>query len=533
MENSYDNDAERNYNCLMKLYNFQDLMKRFKVKNQDSDNYYLIKPDSLLNYNEYCNYKELNSIFSKQKYKTKIKTKEIDKAKLPFIQEKDESDSFINEIKTDFKIMYNDRKMNIKCYNKIILINEDIKNSMTKVKNFASEKIIFTYDKIAIQLTEKILEIFTYDNVKRICKPRYIMIFEDQLQMNKELRELNKTEFINYINSKNINKRILKENLYNEKGKKIGKILNFNEILRQNKNENKERQKERIINYKNNYNKNNNYEEIDLLKEKIKQEQTTQKKLQYENNIKNETNESKNDSIILKPENIYNNNLNNHQINNFNNINDYINEKNISKTKSIIKTEEEKFGENSVKDEEDIKDSFSREWEELQKEEKKEKENKNKNNKIPKDNILDFNPQNNKEQENKNEKINNMEKEKNEKSKEEEKEKADESEIKKEEEKLEQTKNSKEKIIEEDVIINKKEEKETILQPNYIEENIEKNKEENYNFEERKEIKNELSNGLEEEIKMEEKMKKMKKMKNQMILKKKIKKMIILMRRKK
>ena len=44
MENDYVNDIQNNYDCLMKLYKFQDLMKRFKLKENDSENFYLINP---------------------------------------------------------------------------------------------------------------------------------------------------------------------------------------------------------------------------------------------------------------------------------------------------------------------------------------------------------------------------------------------------------------------------------------------------------------------------------------------------------
>ena len=56
--------------------------------------------------------------------------------------------------------------MNLKCYNKIIIINQELKDQMMNIKNFIPEKIIFTYDKIAIKLTNNILEIFNYDNIK-------------------------------------------------------------------------------------------------------------------------------------------------------------------------------------------------------------------------------------------------------------------------------------------------------------------------------------------------------------------------------
>ena len=39
MENINENDYQRNYECLMKLYNFQELMRKFKVKNTDEKFY--------------------------------------------------------------------------------------------------------------------------------------------------------------------------------------------------------------------------------------------------------------------------------------------------------------------------------------------------------------------------------------------------------------------------------------------------------------------------------------------------------------
>jgi hypothetical protein len=65
MENYYINDPQTNYNCLSKLYNFQELMRTFRLKKNDSDNFYLINPYSLLNYNEYCDFKDLKAVLTK------------------------------------------------------------------------------------------------------------------------------------------------------------------------------------------------------------------------------------------------------------------------------------------------------------------------------------------------------------------------------------------------------------------------------------------------------------------------------------
>ena len=40
MENNYENEPQKNYNCLSKLYNFQELMRTFRLKKNDSDNFF-------------------------------------------------------------------------------------------------------------------------------------------------------------------------------------------------------------------------------------------------------------------------------------------------------------------------------------------------------------------------------------------------------------------------------------------------------------------------------------------------------------
>ena len=61
MENINENEYSKNYHCLMKLYNFQESMRKYQIKQDESTNFYLINPKSLLNYNEYCDNKELES----------------------------------------------------------------------------------------------------------------------------------------------------------------------------------------------------------------------------------------------------------------------------------------------------------------------------------------------------------------------------------------------------------------------------------------------------------------------------------------
>ena len=297
MENNYENDPQKNYNCLSKLYNFQELMRTFRLKKNDSDNFFLINPYSLINYDEYCNFKDLKSLLTnKPKNKFNAKPKNIDITKLPIIQEKSLDESFIPEIKREYNVNYKNKIINLHCYEKIIIVNQEIKNLMTNINNFISEKIIFTNDKIAIKLKSNILEIFGYDNINRICKPRYIMIFEDQFYANKEIKELEKTEFINYINNKKLNKHIETEDLYNEKGKFIGEIINFNELLKQVPKSERQKIKNKI------------YNKLDISKRKIKLKNII-KNFEYDKKIKSEFNVSKNDDSInkLKQENNYNN----------------------------------------------------------------------------------------------------------------------------------------------------------------------------------------------------------------------------------
>ena len=153
MENYYANDPKNNYNCLVKLYNFQEQMRQYKIKNNDSETYYLINPNSLINYTEYCDFKELKSLVNNtQTKKAKVKHKNIDITKLPIIQEKDSDEEYIPELKSEYNINYKNKIMKLQCYNKIIIVNQEIKNLMANITNFIQEKIIFTSDKIAILL---------------------------------------------------------------------------------------------------------------------------------------------------------------------------------------------------------------------------------------------------------------------------------------------------------------------------------------------------------------------------------------------
>ena len=357
MENLNENDYQRNYDCLLKIYNFQELIRTSKIKKDESDKLYLINPESLLNYDKYCNCKELKSIFENNRSnKINNKSKNIDITKLPIIKQKNSDEIIFNDIRSIYKIKYRNKEINLSCYNKIIIVNEEIQNLMTNITNFTPEKIIFIQEHIAILLKENILELFKYDNNKRICKPRYIIIFEDKLYTDRELKQLNTQGLINYLYNKNIKDHIVHEILY-EKEKKIGEITNLNEIYKEIKLAEKEKQKQKYL------------IEIEN-KSKINQEnQLTYRTNNYENKIKIETNESRQESINLKSENNINIENNNKYTNKTNN--------NISISKEEIIPKEEKSKERSIKYdfEENIKNSNNFEAEEIEEDEKKESQN--------------------------------------------------------------------------------------------------------------------------------------------------------------
>ena len=349
MENINENEYQRNYDCLMKLYNFQELMRKYKVQNTE-EKYYLINPESIKNYNEYCSNKEIKSYFSNNINRIK-KSKEINKPTLPILEEINQEESSYREIKKIYKIKKEKKEINLECYNKIIIVNEEIKNLMSNIKNFIPEKVIFNKDNIAILLKDNILEIFQYNNDKRVCKPRYIMIFPDKIYADKSLKELEKTELNNYLYAKKIKEHIVNESLYNEKNKEIGKIISFNEILKEIKKKEKEIKKENYLknnksNLKFNY-KPNKY----ILKEEDAINYGEEKDIYNSNDLKIENHYNYNY--------IGNNNQNNNSI--------PLSNKNI-----LIKEEKSKEKSISGEFEEDLKDSIYKKGKEMEQEEKKE-----------------------------------------------------------------------------------------------------------------------------------------------------------------
>ena len=347
MENINENDYQRNYECLMKLYNFQELMRKFKGKNTD-EKFYLINPESLKNYHEYYSNQEIKSYFSNNINKIK-KSKDINKTKLPILEELNHEESSYKEIKSIYKIKKEKREINLQCYNKIIIVNEEIKNLMCNIKNFIPEKVIFNKDNIAIPLKDNIFQIFQYENIKRVCRPRYIMIFPDKIYADKSLKELENTELSNYLYIKKIKDHIVNESLYNDKNKEIGKVISFHEILKEIKNKEKEIKKE-------NYMQN--------IKTNLKFNKPNKNLLEKENDIINEEEKDIYNSNDLKVEN---NNFNYISNTNQNNNNIPLSNENI-----LIKDEKSKEKSISGEFEEDIKDSIYKKGKEMEEEEKKE-----------------------------------------------------------------------------------------------------------------------------------------------------------------
>ena len=311
MENINENENEyaKNYHCLMKLYNFQESMRKYQIKQNESTNFYLINPKSLLNYNEYCDNKELESfILNNTKKNGVVKSKKMSIDNLPIIKQKSNDEYPYKEIKMIFKIKYRKKELELSCYNKIIIVNEEIKNLMNNITHFVKENIIFINDYIAIPLEINILEIFKYQNNKRICYPRYIMIFEDKLYTDRAIEELNKEGLFNYLYKKNIKGHIDHNVLYDDKGKKLGEIINiFYKFKEVNKKEKQRIKEEILINNKKSENKiieekEENYEDekfsnFDELKEKNKYND-------FNNSKKNNNNSIPKEEIVQENENL-------------------------------------------------------------------------------------------------------------------------------------------------------------------------------------------------------------------------------------
>ena len=389
MENLNENEYENNFNCLMKLYNFQESMRKFQIDQNGTNDFYLINPKSLVNYDEYYKIKDLKSIFSnnpKNNLSIKTKTKRINIEKLPIIKEKHNDEFSNNEIKSIFKIKYRNKEINLPCYNKIIIVNEEIKKLMYNVSNFINEEIIFINDSIAISLKENILEIFKYDNIKRVWKPRFIIIFEDQVYKERAIKELKNEGINNYLYKKNMKGHIGHEVLYNNNKKKIGEIINVSDILKEIHKKEKERKKEEYLLNK-----------------------------QLNNKIIKENNNEDEDYNFddLKEENKYNDFENNNNKNNSQILNEESNKENeISKEKSIASGYEGEFkGSKNIEG-----DAFE------EKEEKKEIEELFENNNInsKEENIMNNEIKNNNNNEQEKEILNQLEEEKNNNIKEEE-----------------------------------------------------------------------------------------------------------------
>ena len=315
--NENENEYKKNYNCLMKLYHFQESMRKFQIEQNESTNFYLINPKSLINYNEYCNIKDLKSIFSNNAKSNGAVKSKIKIEKLPIIKEKDNDEYPYKEIKIIFKVKYRTKELDLSCYNKIIIVNEEIKNLMNNITNFIKENIIFINDYIAIPLKMNILEIFKYDNIKRICRPRYIMIFEDQLYTDRAIKELSEEGLFNYLYKKNMKGHIKHEVIYDNKRKKLGEIINISDML-------KEIQKK---------------EKLQKIESLMKKE--TDKKLIEEKEDKYEDEKFNYDD--LKEDNKNNNNKNKNINNNSLLKEDIIKENENSKEKSIANDYEEEF----------------------------------------------------------------------------------------------------------------------------------------------------------------------------------------------
>ena len=390
MENINENENEyaKNYHCLMKLYNFQESMRKYQIKQNESTNFYLINPKSLLNYNEYCDNKELESfILNNTKKNGVVKSKKMSIDNLPIIKQKSNDEYPYKEIKMIFKIKYRKKELELSCYNKIIIVNEEIKNLMNNITHFVKENIIFINDYIAIPLEINILEIFKYENNKRICYPRYIMIFEDKLYTDRAIEELNKEGLFNYLYKKNIKGHIDHKVLYDDKGKKLGEIINiFDKFKEVNKKEKQRIKEENLINNKKLENKiieekEENYEDekfsnFDELKEENKYND-------FNNNNKNNNNSIPKEEIVQENENLKEKSFENNYEEEFKD------SKNVPQGEFEEKSENEKNNNNiqNSKDENIINKEIQSDNDEAEKEILQQLEGEHKNNNIKEDEI--------------------------------------------------------------------------------------------------------------------------------------------------